>query len=70
MAISVERDSINWQPPSEDAEQAVTEAMRDLARWLYKRLEEEHDFITSKDEIDADIIANEYTFTVSGRRFG
>ena len=36
----------------------------------YQQLEVEHDFMTSKDEIDAAIIANEYTFTVSGRRFG
>lgn len=35
MAIQVERDSPTWQPPTDDAEDTVTDAMRDLARWLY-----------------------------------
>ncbi len=70
MFISVERDSTTGQPPTDDAEAAVALAMRDLARWLYRRLEEEHEHITSESEIAAAILANEYTFTVSGRRFG
>ncbi len=70
MVITVERDSSIGQPPTEDAETAVAGAMRDLARWLYTQLEAEHEHITSESEIAAAIIANEYTFTVSGRRFG
>lgn len=70
MRILVERDSTHWQAPSADAEEAVSEAMRDLARWLYKQLEAEYDFMNSDSEIEDAIIANEYTFTVSGRRFG
>ncbi len=70
MVITVERDSAIGQPPTEDAETTVAGAMRDLARWLYKRLEAEHEHITSESEVEAAIIANEYTFTVSGCRFG
>ena len=31
MAVDVTRDSPTWQPPTEDAEETVTEALRDLA---------------------------------------
>ena len=70
MIIEVARDSPTWQPPTEDAEEIVTEALRDLARWLYRQLEAEHDHLTSDDAIEDGIIANEYTFTEAGRRFG
>lgn len=43
MAISVTRDSPTWQDMTDDAEEVVTEALRDLARWLYLQLEREYD---------------------------
>lgn len=70
MSVDVTRDSSTWQPPTEDAEEAVTEAIRDLARWLYRQLEAEHDHQTSDEVTEDGIIANEYTFTGAGRRFG
>jgi len=70
MAISVERDSPTHQDMTADAEEAVTEALRDLARWLYRQLEREYEYQTSDAEVDEAIIANAYTFTNSGRRFG
>ena len=69
-AISVERESPTYQDMTADAEDAVTEAFRDLARWLYRQLEREYDYQTSDAVIDEAIAANEYTFTESGRRFG
>ena len=65
MAISVERDSPTYQDMTLDAE-----ALRDLARWLYRQLEREYDYLTSDDVVDEAITANGYTFTESGRRFG
>ena len=56
--------------PVEDAEEVVTEALRDLARWVYRQLEAEYDHLTSDESIEEGIIANEYTFTEGGRRFG
>ena len=47
-----------------------TEALRDLARWLYRQLEAEYDHLTSDEAIEEGIIVNEYTFTEAGRRFG
>ena len=70
MAISVERDSPTCQDMSADAEYAVSEVLRDLARWLYRQLEREYESQTSDEAGDESIIANDYTFTDTGRRFG
>lgn len=55
---------------TEDAEEIVTEALRELARWLYRQLQIEYDYLTSDEAIEEGIIANEYTFTKGGWRFG
>ena len=70
MAISFERDSPTGHDMTHDAEDIVIEAMRDLARWLYRQLEREYDDQTSDTSIDDAICANAYTFTEEGRRFG
>ena len=70
MTIEVMRDSPTGQEPTSDSEDTIAEALRDLARWLYRQLEAEHDHLTSDDAIEDGIIANEYTFTKAGRRFG
>ena len=70
MSIAVERDSPNNQHMTADAEDAVVELLRDLARWLYRQLEREYDYQTSNEVTDEAILANEYTFTDDGRRFG
>ena len=70
MSISVERDSPTYQDMTEGAEEAVIEALRDLARWLYRQLEREYEHQTSDAVVDETIAANDYTFTASGRRFG
>ncbi len=69
MAIEVERDSPTWQPPTDDAEDAVTEAMRDLARWLYRQLRAEYEHLTSDEAVDETLAANEWSFTASGEYF-
>lgn len=70
MRISVERDSPTGQDMTPDAEDIVTEALRDLARWLYRQLEREYKCLTSDEAVDETLRANEYTFTEAGRRFG
>ncbi len=70
MAISVERDSPTGQEMTGDAEDVVTEALRDLARWLYRQLEREYEYQTSDEAVDEAIGTNDYSFTKSGRRFG
>jgi hypothetical protein len=54
----------------EDAKETVTEALRDLARWLYRQIESKYDHLTSDEAIEEGIIVNEYSFTEAGRRLG
>ena len=70
MAIDVERDSPAWQDMTDGAGEAVIEALRDLARWLYRQLEREYWYLTSDEAVDENIAANEFTFTAEGCRFG
>jgi hypothetical protein len=70
MSISVERDSPTWQNMTADAEDAVCDALRDLARWLYRQLEREYEHLTSDEIVDETVRANGYTFTEIGSRFG
>ena len=70
MAIEVERDSPTRQPMTDGAEDTVIEALRDLARWLYRRLREEYEHETSDEAVDEALAANEWAFTADGRRFG
>ena len=70
MGISVERDSPSYQGMTADAEDIMIEALRDLARWLYRQLEREFDYLSSDDVVDETIVADGYTFTKAGQRFG
>ena len=70
MDIAVDRDSPTGQSLTADAEAGITEALRDLARWLYCQLRAEHDQLTSDEAVEEAISINEYTFTEAGRRFG
>lgn len=70
MSVDVSRVSPTGQPPTDDAEEVVTEIFCDLARWLYRQLQAEYDHLTSDEAIEEGIVVNEYTFTEGGRRFG
>lgn len=70
MSVSVERDSPTYQDLAGEADEIVTEALRDLARWLYRHLEQEYDLLSSDEAVDETITANGYTFTATGQRFG
>ena len=70
MQINVDRASPNNQRMTHDAEESLAEALRDLARWLYRQLERSCEYARSDEVVDETILANEYTFTAAGRRFG
>ena len=70
MAIEVERDSPTWQPPTNGTEDALIEALRDPARWLYRQLRCEYEHQTSDAVVDESIAVNEWSFTAEGKRFG
>ncbi|MCA0425078.1 MAG: antitoxin of toxin-antitoxin stability system [Proteobacteria bacterium] len=70
MAIDVTRDCPVSQELVGDAESIVIGALRDVANWLYRQLEQEYDHLTSDEAVDETLVANGYTFTQEGRRFG
>ncbi|EGF6523578.1 antitoxin of toxin-antitoxin stability system [Salmonella enterica subsp. enterica serovar Typhimurium] len=70
MHITVERDSPTGQQATGDADGVLSDALRDLARWLYQQLETQYDWLTSPEAVDEALIAGGYTFTETGQRFG
>lgn len=44
------------------------DAARDLARWLYRRLEHEHDYLCSDDAVEESLAANAMEFLADGGR--
>jgi hypothetical protein len=66
----VQRDSSAGQDLSLADEDIVVETMRDLARWLYRRLEAEYDYQLADAQIDEALRASGHTFTDDGHRFG
>lgn len=69
MAIAVERDAPTGQDMTSNAEDQIIELLRDLARWLYRQLEQEYWHQLSDPVVDEAILANDYCFTEDGARF-
>lgn len=53
-----------------DDEERVIEALRDLARWLYRQLEAEYDYQMADAQVDEALRSQAFTFTSYGQRFG
>ena len=68
MSVAVERGDTHYGDASEHAENAIAEILRDLARWLYRALEKEYDYLTSDPVVDEAIAANGFRFTEAGGR--
>jgi hypothetical protein len=68
MAVEVQTRSGDY--PDAETESAITELMRDLANWLYGKLEAEDMYQNEDEQVDDMLTANEYTFTAEGKRFG
>jgi hypothetical protein len=52
----------------DDAESVIREACKDLSRWLYARLREEDEYLSSDEHVADAMEANEYTFREDGTR--
>jgi len=63
MAVDVGRGDAEM---TTDAEDVVSEALRDLARWLYRQLEAEYDYLHSDEAVEEGIAINGYLFRASG----
>lgn len=70
MDITVTRHGPAAQGITEDAETALSEALYDLAHWLYCQLQSDDEWKTSDIAVDEALSACEHTFTASGQRFG
>lgn len=66
--ISVETYNGDWA--SKETTEAIKELLRDFMNWIYKQLERQYDYLNSNESVDETILANEYTFTESGERYG
>jgi hypothetical protein len=51
-----------------DAEAVILEACKDLSRWLYSRLREEDEYMSSDEAVADAMEANGYTFREDGTR--
>lgn len=67
MSVSVEHRDDRYRDIG-DAEDDITQLMRDFADWIYSRLEDEHDYQTSDEAVEEAIRANQYTFDEDGNR--
>lgn len=52
-----------------DAEDGITQALRDFMDWIYDRLEAEYDYLNSDAAIEEGIEANEWEFLEDGTRY-
>ena len=64
--IQVTSDNESMGGANDDAYYGIQELLRDFMRWIYKRLESEYDYLTSKEVIKESLIANECQFNEEG----
>ena len=69
MEVEVERAGDTVEEATAETAATVAEAMRDLARWLYQRLQEAYRADTADDAVDETIRANDWWFTATGNVF-
>lgn len=65
MSAAVELDG-GGDAAGDDAA-AILECARDFARWIYSRLEAEHEYLTGEESVSEMLRANGYEFTADGR---
>lgn len=66
LRVRVENIHHIYGDATDEAEEAITEAMNDFNHWVYQRLEDEYEYLMSDAAIDESIIANECRFEEDG----
>lgn len=69
-SISMDRSSDNYQAMTDDAEDAITDALREFMGWIYNQLGKEYEYQLSPEVMADNIRANEYQFTETGGFYG
>lgn len=67
-SIAVESDEEIGGEMREEDEVKVAELLRDFMRWIYKRLKDEYEYLTSDEVVAETIESNEYEFLEDGSR--
>jgi hypothetical protein len=57
-----------YSESDQKSEDELKECLRSFMKWIYKRLNDEYDYLTTKEAIIETIEANEYEFLESGKR--
>lgn len=68
MQVSADVDSRFSGKLACEFEEAVKEALRDFADWIYSQLENEYNYQNSDEQVDESILGNEYEFDEYGER--
>lgn len=68
--VTVDAERYDDAAMTPDAEDAITETMRDFAHWIYEQILAEFDYQSSDEAVDESIEANEYEFDEQGHRMG
>lgn len=66
LRVSVENIHHIYGDASDEAEEAITEAMNDFNHWVYQRLKNEYEYLMSDEAIAESIEANEARFEEDG----
>jgi hypothetical protein len=68
MDIDVEDARDRWRDLPDEVVDEVKDILRRFACWIYRRLDAEHNYQNSDEQVDESIICNGYTFRADGRR--
>lgn len=69
MTIEVDRDSPSGQEATDGSADAVESAMRNLAKWLYRRLEAGYSNEQKDESVDEAMLGNSWMFRENGDAF-
>jgi len=64
----VEAHMTDDRDPSQEVQDAMTQLMRDFADWIYDQLRKNYEWRMSDEQVDENILCNEYEFDEDGRR--
>lgn len=67
MEIQVYKPKNEYCPVPVGVEKGIIEALRDFARWIYKRLEQDYEYQLTDEQIDDALVANGYEFDEEGK---
>lgn len=68
-SVNIEMDAPDWIKAEDyrDAENRLSELMRDFMRWMYRQLYAEYEYRMADEQVAENIVANEYEFTAEGK---